>query len=43
MQQTIAQQIADKDFSNLKFQNKEMPMYRTTKDLHYPISSFQNA
>lgn len=39
MKATVAQNAAEKDGQD--FQSRfEKPMYRTTKDIHYPVSSF---
>lgn len=40
MKQTIAQNAAEKD---LRQDFRENPLYRTTKDIEFPPSSFQSA
>lgn len=40
MNQTVAQNAANKEQNPNR---NEKPQYTTTKDLHYPVGSFQNA
>ena len=40
MKQTVAQNAAEKDD---QAQKQERPHYQTTKDVHYPVASFNHA